>query len=131
MLFVGDRVRINAQLIDGRTDQHLWAQVYERDLQDAMDMLGEVTRAIAGQINVTLTPQVATRLAMVRRLDPKAQDLYLRGRQRPPVHLGRDRRGGRYSGRPSPSIRSTPRRTPGWRCVTSTRACSAASRSAT
>ena len=82
VLRVGDRVRINAQLIDGRTDQHLWAQVYERDLQDAMNMLGEVTRAIAGQINVTLTPQVATRLAMVRRLDPKAQDLYLRGRQR-------------------------------------------------
>ena len=44
----GTRVRITAQLVDGSTDQHLWARSYERDLSDVLAMQGEVARAIAG-----------------------------------------------------------------------------------
>ena len=44
----GPRVRITAQLVDGSTDQHLWAKSYERELSDVLAMQGEVARAIAG-----------------------------------------------------------------------------------
>ena len=53
----GRRVRITAQLIDARTDRHLWANSYERDVRDVLALQGEVARAIAREINVTLTRQ--------------------------------------------------------------------------
>ena len=78
----GDRVRVNAQLIDGRTDSHVWARLYERNLRDVMGMMGEVTQAIAAQIKIAISPQHQARLAGTRPVRPEVQDLYLRGRQR-------------------------------------------------
>ena len=51
----GRRVRITAQLIDARTDRHLWANSYDRDVKDVLALQGDVARAIAQEVHVTLT----------------------------------------------------------------------------
>jgi serine/threonine-protein kinase len=76
----GDRVRITAQLIEATTDRHLWARSYERDMRDILAMQGEVAQAIAGEIQVTLTPREKALLASARPVNPEAHELYLRGR---------------------------------------------------
>jgi eukaryotic-like serine/threonine-protein kinase len=75
-----DRVRITVQLIDASSDQHLWAESYERDLKDVFAMQGEVAQAIAEQVRVVITPQEQARLAKKRPVDPEAYELYLKGR---------------------------------------------------
>jgi TolB-like protein/Flp pilus assembly protein TadD/predicted Ser/Thr protein kinase len=76
----GGRVRISAQLIDARADQHLWARSYERDLRDVLALQEELARAIANEIRVALTPQEQTRLASNRSVNSEAYQLYLLGR---------------------------------------------------
>jgi serine/threonine-protein kinase len=76
----GGRVRVTAQLIDAKTDEHLWAQSYERELADVLALQSEVARAIAREVKVELTPGESERLAGARAVDPRAYDLYLRGR---------------------------------------------------
>jgi non-specific serine/threonine protein kinase len=76
----GERVRITAQLIHAATDQHLWAESYERDLRDVLSLQNEVARTIAAEIQVKLTPQERAQLAATRAVDPEAHDLYLKGR---------------------------------------------------
>jgi TolB-like protein len=76
----GDRVRISAQLIDSRTDAHLWAETYQRDLRDVLSLQSEVAQAIAGGIRVNLTSDESARLAGTRRVDSRAYDAYLKGR---------------------------------------------------
>jgi serine/threonine protein kinase/tetratricopeptide (TPR) repeat protein len=76
----GNRVRITAQLIHAATDQHLWAESYERDLRDVLSLQSEVARAIAKEIQVKLTPQDQARLVSARAVDPEAYQLYLKGR---------------------------------------------------
>jgi TolB-like protein/Tfp pilus assembly protein PilF len=76
----GDRVRITAQLIQAATDQHLWAETYDRDLRDILALQGEVAQAIANQIRIELTPQEQTRLASARPVNPEAYEAYLKGR---------------------------------------------------
>ena len=71
---------ISAQLLQAATDTHLWAESYERDLRDVLALQAEVARAIAGEIQVKLTPQEQMRLARVRQVDPEAYDCYLKGR---------------------------------------------------
>jgi serine/threonine-protein kinase len=76
----GGRVRITAQLIDGASDRHLWAQSYERDLMDVLSLQGEVARAIAREIEVKLTPQEQARLASARPVNVEAHEAYMKGR---------------------------------------------------
>ena len=76
----GDRVRITAQLIEVASDRHLWAKSYERDLRDVLALQGEVAQAIAHEIQAKLTPQEEARLAQERRVDPRAYEVYLKGR---------------------------------------------------
>ncbi|MGB6496404.1 MAG: winged helix-turn-helix domain-containing protein [Candidatus Acidiferrum sp.] len=76
----GQRVRVTAQLVQAPTDQHLWAETYDRDLVDILKLQGEVANAIAGQVRAQLTP---TQQALIRRaeaVDPAAYDAYLKGR---------------------------------------------------
>jgi TolB-like protein/Tfp pilus assembly protein PilF len=80
VLLTGGRVRITAQLIDAARDHHLWAEQYERDLRDVLDIQREVAQAIAGEINVTLTPQEEAELAGSGPVDPDAYEAYLRAR---------------------------------------------------
>jgi TolB-like protein/DNA-binding winged helix-turn-helix (wHTH) protein len=76
----GQRVRIQAQLLYGPTDRHLWAQTYERDLGDVLAMQSEVAQAIAQQVKVQVTPQLQARLGSARPVNPEAYEAYLRGR---------------------------------------------------
>jgi len=79
VLRVGDQVRITAQLIHGATDEHLWADDYDRDLRDILSLLSEVARAIAGQIDIALTPGQQERLTTERPVDPEVYEALLRG----------------------------------------------------
>jgi TolB-like protein/lipopolysaccharide biosynthesis regulator YciM len=81
----GDRVRISAQLIHAASDQHLWAESYERDMRDILALQSEVARRIAQEIRIKLTPEQQARLANVRPVNPEAYDYYLRGK----FHSGR------------------------------------------
>jgi TolB-like protein len=76
----GDKVRINAQLIDARADRHLWAKSFERDSRDVLALQSELASAIAGEINVQLTPGEKSRLTNAPKVDPAAHDAYLKGR---------------------------------------------------
>ena len=75
-----ERVRISVQLIDARSDTHLWAESYERDLRDVLGLQAEVTRAIAQQVQVTLTPEEQAHFARVQSVHPEAYEVYLKGR---------------------------------------------------
>jgi TolB-like protein/DNA-binding winged helix-turn-helix (wHTH) protein len=76
----GDRVRITAQLIDARTDQHLWAEKYDRDFRDILTLQSEVAQQIAAQIGVNLSVGERARLGRTPVVDPAAHEAYLRGR---------------------------------------------------
>ncbi len=75
---VGGRVRITAQLIDARADQHLWARNYERDLRDVLALQDEVAQAIAKEIKIELAPE--KRAASPRLIDPDSYEAFLKGR---------------------------------------------------
>jgi tetratricopeptide (TPR) repeat protein len=75
----GNEVRITAQLIDARTDEHLWARSYVRDLTNVLALQGEVAQSIADEISVNVTPQEQARLARPRSVRKEAQDFYLLG----------------------------------------------------
>src|SRR5512134_959618 len=79
VLRAGDRVRITAELIDAANDRHLWAQSYERDVQDVLRLQSEVARAIADEIQVTVTPQERARLSRSRPVNLASQEAYMRG----------------------------------------------------
>ena len=76
----GDRVRISVQLIDAPTDTHVWAESYERDLQDVLALQADVARAVADEIQVKVSPQERVHLTASRRVDPEAYESYLKGR---------------------------------------------------
>jgi TolB-like protein len=74
-----NQVRITAQLIDARTDDHIWAHNYVRDLTSVLALQGEVAQAIADEISINVTPQEQERLAHARPVNGEAHDLYLQG----------------------------------------------------
>jgi TolB-like protein/DNA-binding winged helix-turn-helix (wHTH) protein/Tfp pilus assembly protein PilF len=76
----GKRVRVTAQLIQASTDQHLWAETYDRDLGDILNLQAEVANAIARQVRAQLSPTEQARLRPARAVNPAAYDDYLRGR---------------------------------------------------
>ncbi len=70
----GDRVRITAQLVDATTDQHLWAQSYERDLRDILSLQSDIAHGVASEVRAALRPSEAA-----RSVNPDAYEAYLRG----------------------------------------------------
>jgi TolB-like protein/DNA-binding winged helix-turn-helix (wHTH) protein/Tfp pilus assembly protein PilF len=76
----GDRMRVRVQLIEAATDQHLWAEAYDRQLSDVLLLEAELAQDIARQIQVRLTPQQQQDLAHNRTLNPQAFQDYLQGR---------------------------------------------------
>jgi Tfp pilus assembly protein PilF len=76
----GGRVRITAQLLQARTDRHLWAATYERDSADVIQLERHMALAIAHEVTGRLTPAQETRLAHSATTNPRAYDAYLRGR---------------------------------------------------
>ncbi|PYU79897.1 MAG: hypothetical protein DMG50_22255 [Acidobacteria bacterium] len=76
----GDKLRITAQLIDARTERHLWAEDYNRDLRDVVAAQDEIARRIAQEIRTTVTPGERAQLTSQRQVNPEAYEAYLRGR---------------------------------------------------
>ncbi|MEJ2722591.1 MAG: protein kinase, partial [bacterium] len=76
----GDRVRITAQLIEASSDKHLWNESYELDFKDVLSVQRDVARAIAGAIEIELTPQEAGALSASGPVNTEAHEAYLKGR---------------------------------------------------
>ena len=76
----GNRLRINAQLIDTATDFPLWSERYDREMKDVFEVQDEIARSIAEALRITLSPQEEKALAARPTEDLQAYDLYLRGR---------------------------------------------------
>jgi serine/threonine protein kinase/tetratricopeptide (TPR) repeat protein len=76
----GKRVRITAQLVQVSDETHLWAESYERSLNDILKLQVEVSRAIAKQTRVKLAPREERRLAHTGEVSPEAYEAYLKGR---------------------------------------------------
>ncbi len=74
VLRAGERVRITAQLIRASTDEHIWAERYDRDLTDVLALQSEVAEAVAREVEASLTPQERVRLAHVPVISPEAHD---------------------------------------------------------
>jgi TolB-like protein/Tfp pilus assembly protein PilF len=75
----GDTVRTTVQLIDASTEDHLWANSFERDLTDILALQSDVARAVANEIELALTPEEEARLAAARVVNPEAHEAYLIG----------------------------------------------------
>ena len=73
----GNKVRVNAQLIDARTDQHLWAKSYDRELKDIFAIQSELATEIARSLRVSLAPHEEARLAKRPTDNVEAYDLFL------------------------------------------------------
>ena len=76
----GERVRISVQLIEAQTDTHLWAESYERKLQDILTLHSEVAQKVAREVQVKLTPQERQQLSGTRPLNAQAYEAYLKAR---------------------------------------------------
>jgi len=76
----GNKVRVNAQLIDARNDAHLWAQTYDRDLADVFAIQSEIANAIADQLQAKLSPTEKAAIEQRPTTDLVAFDLYTRAK---------------------------------------------------
>jgi TolB-like protein/Flp pilus assembly protein TadD len=76
----GNKVRVNAQLIDARNDAHLWAQTYDRDLADVFAIQSEIAKAIADQLQATLSPAEKNAIEQRPTTDVAAFELYSRAK---------------------------------------------------
>jgi tetratricopeptide (TPR) repeat protein len=70
---------VNVQLIDARTDTHLWANTYDRDLKDVFGVESEIAQTIANALQARLSPAETNSLTNVPTQDPEAYDLFLKG----------------------------------------------------
>jgi len=75
------KVRVNAQLIDARTDAHLWAQTYDRDLADVFAIQSDIAKSIAARLQAKLAPKEKVRLASKPTENPEAYLLYLQANE--------------------------------------------------
>jgi serine/threonine protein kinase/Flp pilus assembly protein TadD len=76
----GSRVRITAQLVEASTKHPVWAERYDRQLEDVFAIQEEIARSIAQALRITLTPQEEKTIARKPTENPQAYDFYLRGR---------------------------------------------------
>ena len=76
---MGDRVRISAQLVDATTEGHIWAQRYDRDLNDLFTVQDEVRKKIVTALSVELSQEDRDRMARKDPVNLEAYDYYLRG----------------------------------------------------
>ncbi|MGH9781341.1 MAG: protein kinase domain-containing protein, partial [Candidatus Acidiferrales bacterium] len=76
----GNRVRITAQLVEASTRHSVWAERYDRQLEDVFAIQEEIARSIAQALRITLTPQEEKIIARKPTENPQAYDFYLRGR---------------------------------------------------
>jgi TolB-like protein len=76
----GNRVRVNAQLVDARTDRHLWAETYDRDLADVFAIQSEIAKSIARELRAKISPGEKEAIDRPGTADVVALELYMRAR---------------------------------------------------
>lgn len=76
----GEQVRVSLQLVDGATDQHIWAASYERSLSDVFTLERDLTAEVAGKIQARLRSETQVRLATPQPVNPKALEAYWQGK---------------------------------------------------
>jgi TolB-like protein/class 3 adenylate cyclase/Tfp pilus assembly protein PilF len=77
----GNRVRVNAQLVDARNDAHLWAQTYDRDLADVFAIQSEIAEQIVSQLKSKMSPREKAAIDVRPTRDLEAFDLYLQAKE--------------------------------------------------
>jgi TolB-like protein/Flp pilus assembly protein TadD len=75
-----ERVRIALQLIQAESDQHIWAESYERDFRDILALQSEIAARVADEVRIALTPEDRARLGETRQVNPQAHELFLKAR---------------------------------------------------
>lgn len=77
---IGDQILLNIQLIDGRSDKHLWSRQYRRKVEDIFELQQEIAKNIAEEIKVIITPEAEKRITKKPTENVEAYDLYLKGK---------------------------------------------------
>ncbi len=77
----GNRLRVNVQLIDAPTDEHVWAERYDRTLDDAFAIQSDVAQRIVQAVGAALAPQERQAIAEAPTANPEAYRLYLQGEE--------------------------------------------------
>ncbi len=80
VLRTGDTLRMTVQLIDGRSDRHLWADTYSRSYGEVLGVPPQAARVIAERLGTAAATPALARLTHVRAIAPQAADLFLKGR---------------------------------------------------
>jgi TolB-like protein/DNA-binding winged helix-turn-helix (wHTH) protein len=76
----GDKIRVTAQLIDARTDRHIWAEDYQGDLRDILVLQNDIATAIAHSVQAKIAAPNSSTASQPRQVDPRAYEAYIRGR---------------------------------------------------
>jgi TolB-like protein/tRNA A-37 threonylcarbamoyl transferase component Bud32/Tfp pilus assembly protein PilF len=76
---VGDRLLLQAQVVEPDPERHIWTQSYDRPLADALALHNDVAAAVARAVRVRLTPAEEVRMAAARPVDPSVYEAYLQG----------------------------------------------------
>ena len=79
----GNKLRITVQLINARTDDHIWTEVYDRDLTDVFKIQSDIAHAIADKFKIAISPSIEERIVTVPTKNIKAYDLYLQAKAIP------------------------------------------------
>ena len=74
------QVHITAQLVQASPEHHIWAESYQRPMQDAQSLQSEIAREIAGALRATMTPEEQARMGRSRATNSDANLLYLKGK---------------------------------------------------
>jgi non-specific serine/threonine protein kinase len=77
----GNRVRVTAQLIESESNHTIWAERYDREMNDVFDLQDELARAIANALSIKISPEEEKAIFEKETRDPKAYDYYLQGRR--------------------------------------------------
>jgi eukaryotic-like serine/threonine-protein kinase len=76
----GERIRITCQLIDSRSEDHVWSESFDRNLRDVLSLHDDLTQAIASRLRARMQEHSHTSVQSSRRIQPESYDAYLRGR---------------------------------------------------
>jgi TolB-like protein/Tfp pilus assembly protein PilF len=75
----GNRIRVNAQLIRGASDEHFWSESYDRELPDVLALESDVAQSVARKVEVAVTGDERSRLVAARHVLPEVYESYLKG----------------------------------------------------
>lgn len=76
----GNQVRITVQLIDGKTDDHLWSETYDKQMDDVFGIQSDVAQSIAGILKTEINPEVIKRIEAIPTTNIEAYEMWLKGK---------------------------------------------------